>query len=138
MSLCRLCALVRECDFRKRYRSSKFSTIEVCNSFIRRALKKNHRAIMAEYLERELGHKEFVHHVNGIHSDNRLDNLFLCSPSEHIRIHRLMKKGVSRADSLKATIDRRWGRQEGQGIKTAASQKRSNAFMEHSNMSGRA
>lgn len=36
-----------------------------------------HRLVMAEYLERPLLHSETVHHINGDHADNRLDNLQL-------------------------------------------------------------
>lgn len=40
-----------------------------------------HRAIMANHLGRELFPDETVHHINGVRSDNRLENLELWSSS---------------------------------------------------------
>lgn len=42
-----------------------------------------HRAVMEEYLGRKLSKKEHVHHLNGIRSDNRLENLMVVNYLKH-------------------------------------------------------
>lgn len=42
---------------------------------------------MQKHLGRLLGPREFVHHLNSNHSDNRLANLVVVTPSEHRRLH---------------------------------------------------
>lgn len=51
-----------------------------------------HRAVMEEYLGRQLEHWETVHHINEIKIDNRVENLFLCTVPEHSAIHREGKR----------------------------------------------
>ena len=43
-----------------------------------------HRLVIAQSLKRCLERQEHVHHINGIKSDNRLENLELISQSNHI------------------------------------------------------
>lgn len=46
-----------------------------------------HRKVMAESIGRPLLKTELVHHVNGIKTDNRLNNLQIVSRFEHAQIH---------------------------------------------------
>lgn len=51
-----------------------------------------HRLVMEEYIGRFLEFWETVHHINEIKVDNRLENLFLCTHSEHSAIHKEGRK----------------------------------------------
>ncbi len=54
---------------------------------VQRGVYSNHRKIMEQYLGRKLEPWEDVHHINGIHSDNRIENLMVMSHSEHLKLH---------------------------------------------------
>jgi len=52
-----------------------------------------HRLVMEKNLKRYLNPNEIVHHINGNHQDNRIDNLMLFSDSKsHLNYHRLILK----------------------------------------------
>lgn len=57
---------------------------------------KEHRRVMEEIIGRKLKPNEDVHHINGIHDDNRPENLMVINHSEHMKLHwRIAKeKGV--------------------------------------------
>lgn len=46
-----------------------------------------HRIVMEKFLDRKLTSQEKIHHINGIKTDNRIENLRVVTQSEHIKIH---------------------------------------------------
>ena len=51
-----------------------------------------HRIVMEQYLDRMLFPWESVHHINEVKTDNRMENLFLCTAQEHSAVHREGKR----------------------------------------------
>lgn len=67
-----------------------------------------HRSLMEKYLNRILQPWETVHHINEIKTDNRVQNLFLCTHSEHSAIHREGKKpSISHRNKMRQTMKKR-------------------------------
>lgn len=53
---------------------------------------KQHRMIVEEYIGRKLEPYEVVHHINGVKTDNRIENLQVMTASEHASLHRREEK----------------------------------------------
>jgi len=51
-----------------------------------------HRLIVEEKIKRKLKRKEEVHHINGKRDDNRIENLYLFTKSEHKAYHNKKNK----------------------------------------------
>jgi hypothetical protein len=52
-----------------------------------------HRLIMEQHLQRQLNAKEVVHHINGVVTDNRIENLLLFpSQSAHVKHHAQLRR----------------------------------------------
>ncbi len=60
-----------------------------------------HRLVMEEYIGRLVTKNEVVHHINGIKSDNRIENLQLMTISEHRKLHTTGKKRPEHSRKMK-------------------------------------
>ena len=57
---------------------------------------RQHRQIVEKALGRKLLKREYIHHINGIKTDNRIENLQVVSPREHGLIHALEKNRLGK------------------------------------------
>lgn len=51
-----------------------------------------HRLIVEQFLGRKLRRNEIIHHINGVKTDNRIENLRLMTQSEHLKLHQEEEK----------------------------------------------
>ena len=68
---------------------------------------REHRYVMAKHLGRVLSGKEIVHHLNGIRTDNRVENLALTSYTkhEHQTLLKLAQKRIRELEELCPPVD---------------------------------
>jgi hypothetical protein len=64
--------------------TSRYRTVRVGEKF-----KKEYRLVMESAIKRSLNASEWVHHIDGDPGNNKIENLFLVSPVEHHRLHKL-------------------------------------------------
>ena len=50
-----------------------------------------HRLIMEKHLGRYLTEDEHIHHINGVKTDNRIENLQIMTNSEHWTYHQILR-----------------------------------------------
>lgn len=59
-----------------------YAMVRVGRTYIR-----EHHVIMEKQIGRKIGFNEVVHHVNGIKTDNRIENLVLLLKADHSKLH---------------------------------------------------
>ena len=47
-----------------------------------------HRVVVEKHIGRKLKRNEHIHHINGDKKDNRIENLCIMSPQEHVDLHK--------------------------------------------------
>lgn len=52
-----------------------------------------HRLVMESCIGRYLEKDEVIHHINGNKKDNRIENLMIMTPAEHLRLHNQKRRG---------------------------------------------
>lgn len=70
---------------------SKYDNVHIDeNGYLRNSITNRlvHREIMEIELDRKLKWWEVVHHIDGDKLNNDADNLWVCSPYSHSRIHK--------------------------------------------------
>lgn len=93
----------KECarEYRKQHNTHKTYMengyiVEYHGGYNKKGNVKQHRRIMEEHLGRRLTEEEVVHHINGIKTDNQIENLMVMNKREHSTYHRRQEKAEGR------------------------------------------
>lgn len=67
-----------------------------------------HRSVIESFIGRKLTHEETVHHLNGIRTDNRIENLMIFpSQKEHKSFENKVRQ-FGMTNPIKRQIEERW------------------------------
>lgn len=74
---------------RRRRGANRGSILEKCSSHphARKGYVYQHRLVVERHIGRYLTSDEVVHHINCVNTDNRIDNLYICSRTQHTVAH---------------------------------------------------
>ena len=53
-----------------------------------------HRLVIETYIKRHLSPSEFIHHLNGLKTDNRLENLAICTRQTHFEFIKKLQQRI--------------------------------------------
>lgn len=74
---------------RRRRGANRGGIIEKCSShpYAKKGYVHQHRLVVERHIGRYLTPDEVVHHINCVDTDNRIDNLYVCSKTQHSVAH---------------------------------------------------